>query len=96
MFMVFHAHVVIFLSVVQKSIFSRNEGKLVAHSISDVTRLVATEHVRNKNSLRESIHLKTVVVLIASIQSYYLIKLHFLQSFKPSGFIEKSGYTFNT
>ena len=58
-------------------------------SISDVTRLVATEHVRNKYSLRESIHLESVVVLIASIYSYYLIKLHFLQSIKPSDFIEK-------
>ena len=36
-------------------------------SISEVTRLVATEHVRNKGSLREWIHLKSVVVPIASI-----------------------------
>ena len=60
-----------------------------SNSISDVTRLVATEHVRNKYSLRESIHLKSVVVLIASIYSYYLIKLNFLQSIKPSDCIEK-------
>ena len=38
-----------------------------SNSISDVTRLVATEHVRNKYSIRESIRLKSVVVLIASI-----------------------------
>ena len=65
-------------------------------SSSDVTRLVATEHVRNKYSLRESIHLKSVIVLIASIYSYCLNKLHFLQSFKPSDFTEKGGFIFNT
>ena len=58
-------------------------------SISDVARLVATEDVRNKYSLRESLHLKSVVVQIASIQSYFLIKLHLLQSFKPSDSLKK-------
>ena len=34
---------------------------------SDVTRLVVTEHVRNKDSLLESIHLKSVNLRTASI-----------------------------
>ena len=38
-----------------------------SNSISDVTRIVATEHVRNKCSLREPINLKSVVVLITSM-----------------------------
>ena len=37
------------------------------NSMGDLTRLVAMEHIRNKYSLRESIHLKSVTVLIASI-----------------------------
>ena len=57
--------------------------------------LVATEHVWNKYSLRESIHLKSVTVLIASIYLQVPIKLHLLQSIKPSDFIEKGGFIFN-
>ena len=38
-----------------------------SNSSSDVTRLVATEHVRNKYSLLESIHLKSVNLRTASI-----------------------------
>ena len=67
-----------------------------SNSVSDVTRLVTTEHVRNAFSLRESIRLKSVVVLIASFWSFYLIKLHFLQLIKPSDFLEKKGgFIFN-
>ena len=36
-------------------------------NVCDVTRLVATEHVRNNCSLRESKQLKVVMVLIASL-----------------------------
>ena len=38
-----------------------------SNSSSDVTRLVATEHLRNKYSLLESIHLKSVNLRTASI-----------------------------
>ena len=38
-----------------------------SNNSSDITRLVATEHVRNKHSLLESIHLKSVNLRTASI-----------------------------
>ena len=49
-------------------------------SVGYVTTLVPTEHVRNKYSLRESIHLKSVTGLIASIYWHVLNKLHILLS----------------
>ena len=63
-------------------------------SVGDVSRLVATEHVRNKYSLRESVHLKSVTVLIASIYLQALIQLQILQSIKPSYFVGKGGFIF--
>ena len=63
-------------------------------SVGDVTRLEATEHVGNKFSLRESIHLKSVTLLLLSVLTQVTIKLRFLQSMKPSCFIEKGGYKY--
>ena len=64
------------------------------HSTSDVTRLVATEHVRNKCSLRESIHSKSDNLRIALIYLQSAFKLHLLQSIKQPSFLERVGFSF--
>ena len=57
--------------------------------MNEVTRLVATEHVRNKYSLRESKHSKSVNLLIVSnyLQSHF--KLHLLRPINQLDFIEE-------
>ena len=56
----------------------------IQNSMSDVIRLVATEHVHNKYSLREAIYLKSNNLLIASICLQTEFKLHLLQSIKKT------------
>ena len=76
-------------------IYHSTKARHKKSSIGDATRLVTTEHLRNKYSLRESKHLKPVTVLITSIESQVLIELQLLQLIKPSDFIEKGGFIIN-